>query len=252
MITRDKLLEYCSGLLSVNSFRDYCPNGLQVEGRAEIRKIVAGVTASQALIDAAVERGADTLLVHHGYFWRGEDPVVQGMKRRRLATLLANDINLIAYHLPLDAHPEYGNNVGLGRALGFTNPEIVDDFADPGLLWQCELAQPLTPSELATRIGTALERDPLHIEGAPESIERVVWCTGGAQQYIEAAVDLRADAYITGEVSEQTTHTARECGIHFFAAGHHATERFGARSLAAHLADKFSLHSEFVDIPNPA
>ncbi len=252
MVTRDELLTYCNGLLEVNSFKDYCPNGLQVEGAAEVRRVVTGVTANLALIEAAVERGADTILVHHGYFWRGEDPVVRGMKRARLALLLAHNINLIAYHLPLDAHPNYGNNIGLGRALGFDAPRAVVDFDDVGLLWQSTLTKPVEAGALSTRIAQTLQREPLHIAGSAGQIRNIVWCTGGAQGYIEAAVGLSADAYITGEVSEQTVHIARECGLHFFAAGHHATERFGAQSMASHLAENLSLQAEFVDIPNPA
>lgn len=252
MITRDELLTYCNELLSVNLFKDYCPNGLQVEGTEKIQRIVSGVTASQALIEAAIERDADALLVHHGYFWQGEDPVVRGMKRIRLSLLLRHKINLIAYHLPLDAHGEYGNNAGLGRALGFSTARPVENFTTEGLLWHAVLDEPHSGLSLAQRLTDKLGREPLHVPCEKTAIRRVVWCTGGAQQFIEAAADLGADAYITGEVSEQTVHIARERGIHFYAAGHHATERFGAQALSTHLADKFSLDSVFVDIPNPA
>lgn len=257
MIARDELLDYCSGLLSVNSFKDYCPNGLQVEGADKIECIVAGVTANQALIEAAIARGADTLLVHHGYFWRGEDPVVRGMKRTRLGLLLQHNINLIAYHLPLDAHAIYGNNAGLGQALGFASAQPVEGFAEAGLLWHAELDEAVSASALQQRLTDKLMREPLYIAGGSGAggagnIRRVAWCTGGAQQFISAAADSGADAYITGEVSEQTVHIARERGIHFYAAGHHATERFGAQALANHLGERFSLQTTFVDIPNPA
>jgi len=252
MVARDELLTYCNELLSVTLFKDYCPNGLQVEGAENIRRIVSGVTASQALIEAAIERRADALLVHHGYFWTGEDPVVRGMKRARLSLLLQHKINLIAYHLPLDAHPDYGNNAGLGRALGFSGAGPVENFATPGLLWHALLDEPLSGLSLARRLSEKLGREPLHVPSAQNPIRHIAWCTGGAQQFIDEAVDLGADAYITGEVSEQTVHVARERAIHFYAAGHHATERFGVQALAAHLVDKFAIESEFVDIPNPA
>ncbi len=252
MIAREELLTYCNELLSVTLFKDYCPNGLQVEGVEKIGRIVSGVTASQALIEAAIERDADALLVHHGYFWTGEDPVVRGMKRARLSLLLRHKINLIAYHLPLDAHGDYGNNAGLGRALGFLSAAPVEGFATPGLLWHAVPDEPLDGLSLARRLSEKLGREPLHVASAKEVIRHIVWCTGGAQHFIEEAADLGADAYITGEVSEQTVHIARERAIHFYAAGHHATERFGVRALAIHLADKFALESEFVDLPNPA
>ena len=225
---------------------------MQVEGTEEIHRIVTGVTASQALIDAAVERGADALLVHRGYFWRGENPVICGMKRARLGLLLKHNINLLAYHLPLDAHPDYGNNIGLARALGFSNAEPVEDFAEPGLLWRSTLEEPLSAQTLLERLRTKLARVPTYISGGDQFISSVAWCTGGAQQYIDAAADCGADAFITGEVSEQTAHTARERGIHFYAAGHHATERYGAKAMAEHLPLKFSVQAEFVDIDNPA
>ncbi|MEM7209308.1 MAG: Nif3-like dinuclear metal center hexameric protein [Pseudomonadota bacterium] len=250
MISRDELLAYCDALLDVASFKDYSPNGLQVQGRESIQTIVAGVTASQALLDAAIARQADAVLVHHGYFWRGEDPRIIGMKGARIASLIKNDISLIGYHLPLDAHAEYGNNVGLGRALGFNDARPVPETDIPGLLWYTDLPTPITASELHTNIRNALDREPLYVEGG-QAIKRVVWCTGGAQGYIDQAADFHADAYITGEASEQTAHIARERGLHFFSAGHHATERFGARALLDHLAGKFCLDSHFIDVPNP-
>lgn len=251
MVSRDELVNYCNGLLAIDNFKDYCPNGLQVEGKAQITRIVAGVTASRALIEAAIDRGADALLVHHGYFWRGEDSRVVGMKRERLALLLQHGINLMAYHLPLDAHPEVGNNVGLGRALGFADSKTVQG-EHSGLLWFSDLTQPLTTAELSQRIEGELDRTALHIDGGAAAIRRVAWCTGGAQGYLDAAADIDADAFISGEISEQTAHIARERGIHYFAAGHHATERFGARALLAHLLERFDAEGEFVDIANPA
>lgn len=246
MVKIGQLAEYCHQLLDVAAFKDYCPNGLQVQGREQVEKLVCGVTASQAMIAAAAERGADALLVHHGYFWKGEDPCITGMKRRRLGLLMDNDISLLAYHLPLDAHPRLGNNAQLAALLGF---QIGGQFADIAMHGQ--LPRPMAGKELAATLEQALSRPPLHIAGNQRPIETVAWCTGGAQSYLEHAVALGVDAFITGEASEQTFHSAMENGIHFFAAGHHATERYGVQSLARHLADTFDLEYEFVDIDNP-
>lgn len=251
MADRDELLAYCDGLLSSGRFRDYCPNGLQVEGRGEIRRLISGVTASAALIEAAIEREADAILVHHGYFWRNEPAPVTGMKRARLAQLLAHDINLIAYHLPLDAHDTLGNNAQLAQELSLTVTAVSDQGDTKGLLWQGELAQSMSADKFAAHIAERLGREPLHIEGGGRPVKTVAWCTGGAPHYISEAHRLGVDAYLSGEISESTVHTARECGLHFYACGHHATERYGARALGAHLAERFALHHEFVDIDNP-
>jgi len=248
MVALTELLAYMNDLLRVDVFNDYCPNGLQVEGRPEVSCVVSGVTASQALVDAAVEAGADLVLVHHGYFWRGEEPRVVGVKRRRLKALLTHDISLVAYHLPLDAHPDLGNNAGFGRALGLP---ASGRFGPDGLCWYAELAEPVLASALAERIDTALGRAPLHIVAADRPLRRVGWCTGAAQGYIEQAACLGLDAYISGEVSEPTYHIARETGVHYFAAGHHATERFGVRALGEHLEQQFGLEHTFIDLPNP-
>jgi dinuclear metal center YbgI/SA1388 family protein len=229
---------------------DYCPNGLQVEGRGEVRRIVSGVTASQALLDAAVDLGADLVLVHHGYFWKSENPCITGMKQRRLKTLLNHDISLVAYHLPLDMHPELGNNVQLARRLGLS----VDGPLEPGnprsvgLLGS--LAEPLAPAEFAARVAAALDREPLLVD-AGRPIQRVGWCTGAAQGYIEQAIAAGLDAYLSGEVSESTVHSARENGISFLAAGHHATERYGVQALGEWIAERFGIEHHFVDCDNP-
>lgn len=229
---------------------DYCPNGLQVEGRGEVRRIVSGVTASQALLDAAVDLGADLVLVHHGYFWKSENPCITGMKQRRLKTLLNHDISLVAYHLPLDMHPELGNNVQLARRLGLS----VDGPLEPGnprsvgLLGS--LAEPLAPAEFAARVAAALDREPLLVD-AGRPIQRVGWCTGAAQGYIEQAIAAGLDAYLSGEVSESTVHSARENGVSFLAAGHHATERYGVQALGEWIAARFGIEHHFVDCDNP-
>lgn len=252
VIECDTLLSYCDGLLNVGAFADYAPNGLQVEGRTGIGRIVSGVTASQALLDAAVELKADAVLVHHGYFWKGEDARITGMKRRRLATLLAHEINLIAYHLPLDGHPELGNNAQWARALGLIETQgfIGKPGAEIGM--RGAFAEPVAGEVLAQRLEALLGRAVLHVAGKPGAIRTVGLCSGGAQGYIAEAASLGLDAYLTGEVSEHTVHVAREMGIHFYACGHHATERFGVRALGEHLAERFGLKHHFIDIDNPA
>lgn len=252
MIELRELVGYCDTLLSAGTFQDYCPNGLQVEGRGEVRRLVSGVTASQALVDAAIAADADAVLVHHGYFWKGEDPCITGMKRRRLAALLAADISLIAYHLPLDAHPEFGNNARLGAVLGFPVDGWFGAGGGPAIACHGTLPQPLSAAACAERIAAALGRAPQCVSGGGRPVRRIGWCTGAAQSYLEAAAALGLDAFVSGEISEQTVHVARECGIHFYAAGHHATERYGVQALGGHLAQRFGLEHTFVDIDNPA
>lgn len=238
-------------LLQPSRFRDYCPNGLQVEGRAEISTVISGVTASQALIDAAIEAEADMLLVHHGYFWKGEDQAVTGMKKKRLASLLAADLNLFAYHLPLDAHSEYGNNAQLAKILDFQVDGKLDGDKETALVFHGRLAQAKSHAEMLTHLEQCLKRSPMGIVGNKETIETVAWCTGAAQGFVDLAVNAGIDAFITGEVSEQTFHIARETGIHFFSAGHHATERYGVQAIGDYLAQRFDLQHHFIDIDNP-
>lgn len=238
--------------LSPQLIKDYSPNGLQVEGKSKINKVVTGVTASQALIDRAIELKADAVLVHHGYFWKGEPEPIRGMKGNRIRSLIKHDINLFGYHLPLDIHPELGNNAELARLLGIEieggmegHPQSVSLFG--------RLSEPLTGSALAARLDKVLHRKPLHIAPnmSDELIETIGWCTGGGQDYIELAADLGLDAFISGEISERTTYTARERNIHYFSAGHHATERYGIKALGEWLKREHSLEVEFVDIDNP-
>jgi len=250
MIQLKDLLNYSNNVLEIERFHDYCPNGLQVEGKAEIKKIVSGVTASQALIDAAIKEGADVLLVHHGYFWKGEDARIIGLKYKRVRSLIESGVNLLAYHLPLDAHPLYGNNAKLAEIL---NLNIAGSFpaGSDAVGMYGTLKTPMSAADFSQKIASGLEREPLHIGDNNEQIHTIAWCSGAAQNYIEAAAELGVDAYLTGEVSEQTVHIAREHGLHFYAAGHHATERYGVQAFAEHLASHFALNHQFIDIPNP-
>ncbi|MCF4171670.1 Nif3-like dinuclear metal center hexameric protein [Vibrio sp. McD22-P3] len=238
--------------LSPQLIKDYCPNGLQVEGASEINKVVTGVTASQALIDYAVSVNADALLVHHGYFWKGEPEAIRGMKGKRIRTLIKNDVNLYGYHLPLDIHPELGNNARLAELLDI---EVIDGLEGhpQSVAMFGKLAQPMTGEAFAQKIAQVLSREPLHIapEQAEKMIETVGWCTGGGQDHIELAASKGLDAFISGEISERTTYTARELNIHYFAAGHHATERYGIKALGEWLASAHGLDVEFIDIDNP-
>lgn len=242
------LENYLAEFLQVNDFRDYCPNGLQVEGRGEINRIVTGVTASAALIEAAVADGADALIVHHGYFWRGEDARITGMRRRRLGLLFQHNLNLFAYHLPLDAHSEVGNNATLARQLGL---EITTRFGDQNVATLGTVASGSTVASFARTITEKLGRPPMVIGDAARPLRRIAWCTGGAQGMFEQAIALNVDAYLSGEISEQTVHLARESGVAYIAAGHHATERYGVQALGEHLAQRFGVQHRFIEIENP-
>ena len=249
---RDALTRYLDDLLGAAEYRDYCPNGLQVEGRAEVRRVVCGVSACQALLDAAVARGADAVLVHHGWFWRGEDGRVTGVRKARLQTLLKHDISLIAYHLPLDGHPELGNNAGLAARLGWS---IEGRFGDDKLGCHGRPAAPLPLAALSEALAVGLGRAPLVVGGDAwtdgRKVERIAWCTGGAQGLFAEAIALGVDAYLTGEASEPCTHLARESGVAFIAAGHHATERYGIAALARHMTETLGVEVSVVEIGNP-
>jgi dinuclear metal center YbgI/SA1388 family protein len=238
-----------ANLLDVGRFRDYGPNGLQVEGRPQVRRIVCGVTASRALIEAALADRADAILVHHGLFWRGQDGRVTGWLKERLALLLGADVSLFAYHLPLDAHPSLGNNAQLGARLGLAADAR---FGEQDLGLVASLPEPLALDVFVRRIEPALGRAPLAVAGDGRTLARIAWCTGGAQGYFEAAIDAGADAYLTGEISEPQAHIARESGVAFLACGHHATERYGVQALSRHVAAEFGIEQRFIDIDNPA
>jgi len=248
MVKINELNHYTQQLMQVARFKDYCPNGLQVEGRAEINKIVTGVTASMALLEAAHQAGADLILVHHGYFWRNEAPELVGIKRKRIKFLLEHDINLMAYHLPLDAHGEFGNNVQLGKLLGF---EAQNYAGADDLIAYAELPAGVPLSAIAELVEQRLGRPVLTVGEATQTIKKLAWCTGAAQGYIDQAIAQGADLFISGEISEQTVHQSLESGVAYISAGHHATERYGVQALGQHLAGKFDLEHVFIDIHNP-
>ena len=238
---------YCTELLNPADYNDYCPNGLQVEASTEIHRLVSGVTASLALIEAAAAQQADALLVHHGYFWKGEPSPLTGMKGHRIQHLMRSGISLLAYHLPLDGHPTLGNNACLGQQLGLNGQPI----APKSLIWGAELAKPISTETLAERVQQQLQRIPTVIN-CQKPVKRIAWCTGGAQGYIVQAAAAGYDAYISGEISEQTQHQAQELGISYIAAGHHATERYGVHALGEQLAKQFGIEHIPIEIENPA
>jgi len=244
----NELSNYIGRLLEISRYRDYCPNGLQVEGRAEISRIATGVTASQRLLEAATAWGADAILVHHGYFWRNEEATVTGIRKRRIAHLLQHDVSLLAYHLPLDAHAELGNNAQLALRLGLL---AQGQFGEQDIAWHGELQQTQTLGQFAEHIAHSLQRTPMYIGDQDRALRRVAWCSGAAQSYFEQAVALGVDAFLTGEISEQNVHIAQETGVAFIAAGHHATERYGVQALGGHLAQQFQIEHRFFDIENP-
>lgn len=244
-----EIARYCDELLGANAISDYCPNGLQLAGARPVRRLASGVTASLALIEAAVADHADALLVHHGWFWKGEDPRLVGMHGRRVVTAVHGGLALLAYHLPLDVHPQLGNNRQLAALLGFAEPAPAS--AD-GLVWSGSLVPPRPGAALATHVAKCLGRTPLHVPVVDRPVQRIAWCTGAAQRLIDQAAALGADLYLSGEVSEPTVHQARELGLDYIAVGHHASERYGVQALGEHLAAQFGLAHRFIDIDNPA
>lgn len=251
MVELNRLLNWCNQTLNVKAFKDYCPNGLQIEGKPVVSRIITAVTASQQAIDAAIAAQADVLLVHHGYFWKGEPAPLTGIKGQRIRKLMQHDISLMAYHLPLDAHPVLGNNAALADLLDITitgplDPAEVQPIGNIG-----EIANAMTAEQLTKHLTDKLERTPLHLAGSSALIKKVGFCTGAAQDFLYKAVEQGCDAYISGEVSERTYHEAQEMGIHYFACGHHATERGGVQRLGHALAQQFNLAVQFVDFNNP-
>jgi len=246
-----KLANKLEQFLEIHQFKDYCPNGLQIEGRSEVNKIITGVTANQALIDIAVAEKADAIVVHHGFFWKGERQEIVGMKYQRIKALLENGINLYAYHLPLDVHPQLGNNAQLAKLLGITDRRPLEPWDKRSVGRVGKFADAINPDTLSARIESVLSRKPLHIDGGKKEIKSIAWCTGGGQDYITIAAEQGIDAFISGEISERTVHIAREMGIHYYAAGHHATERYGVQALGEWLKDELELDVQFVDVDNP-
>jgi dinuclear metal center YbgI/SA1388 family protein len=244
----NELRDYIGTLLAVSRFRDYCPNGMQIEGRAEVRRIATGVTASLAVLEAATAWGADAIIVHHGYFWRGEDLCIIGTKKSRIAHLLQRDVSLLAYHLPLDAHAELGNNAQLAEKLGFT---IQGHFGEQDIASYGVLDRQQTLQQLVNHVGYTLQRTPQFIGISNANISKIAWCSGGGQSYFELALALGVNAFLTGEISEQNVHVAQEAGVAFIAAGHHATERYGVQALGEHLANQFGIEHHFFDQDNP-
>ncbi len=258
VISRDDLSEYLFDYLGVAKIKDYCPNGLQVEGKPQIKKIITGVTASLALIERAIDEKADAILVHHGWFWKNDDARVVGQLHDRLKLLMAHDINLFAYHLPLDVHPQLGNNAQLAKMMGWgvSKPSKKSPLATlgvmDGLIWEGKpAASQKTLGQLARSLASRLGRDPLVVGDLNKPIKRIAWCTGGAQNYIKEASLMKVDAYISGEISESTFHSANEMGVAYIAAGHHATERYGIQALGQHLQKTFRIKHQFIDLPNP-
>jgi len=251
-VSRQSLLGAMDDLLQPHAFKDYGPNGLQVEGQPLVRKLVTGVTASLALIEAAIAAQADSILVHHGLFWRGQDGRVTGWMKQRLSRLLAHDINLFAYHLPLDAHPVLGNNAQLARVLGISLlPTEQGRFGEQllGFLGQRPMG---SAQAFAEHVAVALGRSVTLVAEPNHRVERIALCTGGAQNYFESAIAAGADVFITGEISEPQAHYARESGVAYIACGHHASERYGVQALGAAIAEQLGLEHAFIDIPNPA
>lgn len=250
-IGRTDLINYLDTLLNAKLIKDYCPNGLQVEGCEQINKIVTGVTASEALIDAAIEQKADAILVHHGYFWKGESYPIVGMKKNRIAKLIKNDISLIAYHLPIDVHNNLGNNAQIGKLLELSNVRAAPEFSPEGIIMLGDYQNPKPLASVAQDVNQVLQREPLVSDARKKDVKTVAWCTGGGQSYIDQVAQLGVDLFLTGEASEQTIHSSRELGIDFIAAGHHATERYGVKSVGEHLAAELDVEVQFIDIHNP-
>jgi len=248
-MTLTELVYHINELLNIDKFNDYAPNGLQLEGSNQINKLATAVTASLDVVQKAVDMNADALLVHHGYFWKGENQTITGMKKTRLELLIKNDISLLAYHLPLDAHPEYGNNACLGKMFGITTTDVMDKQGVGNLGY---LDEPVVLSEFAAKVSQVLSRQALVISAGNHPIKRIAWCSGGAQKYLIKAAAMGADVYLSGEISESTVHEARELGVHYIAAGHHATERYGVQALGEHLDAAFGVEHQYIEIDNPA
>ncbi len=252
MVLASKLSHYANLYLTVDEFKDYCPNGLQVQGKSEINKIVSGVSLNNELIDRAIESNADAILVHHGLLWYKDTPTIIGVKKERLTKLIMHEINLYAYHLPLDVHPLFGNNAFFVKELNLNNIMKKNLFGTRDLLWFGELVNPMDPTKFTIKLDELFGQKSIYAPAKKSSeIKKIAWCTGAAQDGIEEAANENIDAFITGEISERTYHLARELNIDFFAVGHHASECFGVNSFGRHLAEHFGLEYEFINVYNP-
>lgn len=251
MLGLDELVKQLDILLEPQAYKDYCPNGLQVQGRQQVSKIATAVTASQNILDQAVAAGVDALLVHHGYFWKNESPTVTGMKYRRLSTLIKYDISLLAYHLPLDAHSVLGNNAELARILDWSVSDGLESGNPKSIGLVGSAMKDKTLGEIAARIHRELDREPLVIGDLSKEINKIGWCTGAAQGFIDQAAEVGCDLYVSGEISENTVHAARELGVAYIAAGHHATERYGVLALGQWLEDRYDIEHIALDEKNP-
>ncbi len=247
-MTLTELVSYTNNILNIDKFNDYVPNGLQLEASNKINKIATAVTASLDVVNKAVDMNVDALLVHHGYFWKGENQTITGMKKKRLELLIKNNISLLAYHLPLDAHAEYGNNACLGKMFGITTTDVMDKQGVGNIGY---LDDSMVLSQFAAKVSQLLSRQALVISAGNHPIKQIAWCSGGAQKYLMKAAEMGADVYLSGEISENTVHEARELGVHYIAAGHHATERYGVQALATHLATYFGVEHQYIEIDNP-
>ncbi|ENW94957.1 Nif3-like dinuclear metal center hexameric protein [Acinetobacter sp. NIPH 298] len=245
------IVQWCNQTLKANEFKDYAPNGLQIEGKHEVKKIVCAVTASETAIDAAIAQNADALLVHHGYFWKGEPYPITGMRGNRIKKLIQNNISLIAYHLPLDAHPTLGNNIAIAELIGLHNLEALDSTEKYPIGNIGYLEHAISPEQFKAKLQGIFDFPVIHLPSHKTSIQKVGFCTGGAQDYINKAAQQNCDAYISGEVSERTFYEAEELGVHYFACGHHATERYGVQRLAEAIAHQFGIETEYFELNNP-
>ena len=248
----EQLTSYINDVLQISDFTDYAPNGLQIEGRSSVKRLATAVTANYRVIEQAIDWKADALLVHHGYFWKGESPCIVGMKQQRIQALLKHNINLYAYHLPLDCHLTLGNNAQLANVCSFLVNQSHTIGCNKDLLWQGELSAVQSSAEFSKFLSDVLRQQVIHLpDSSDKQIKSLAWCSGGAQDLIEKAASLGVDAYISGEVSERTYYQAQELDIHYFSCGHHATERYGVQALGMYLASELELEHQFFDANNP-
>ena len=251
MATLADIIQWCDSTLKSHEFKDYAPNGLQIEGKTEVNKIVCAVTASQTAIDAAIAQGADLLLVHHGYFWKGEAYPITGMRGKRIKSLIQQDISLVGYHLPLDSHPTLGNNAAIADLLELQNIEALDPTERHPIGNIGYLKSAMSPEAFKAFVSERLGFDAIHLPCDKSTIQKVGFCTGAAQDFISKAAEQGCDAFISGEVSERTYYEAKELDVHYYACGHHATERYGVQRLAKAISEQFNIEYSYFELNNP-